>query len=63
MFKILNFSIFGGFKKGIFLDYDEIVDIFWYHHKTGIYFMSFIYILGDFLKVKVQNRNIFFGGC
>ena len=36
-FKILNFNIFGGFQKKYFLGYEDFVDIFWGHHKIGLY--------------------------
>ena len=37
-FKILNFIIFGGFQKNeYFLRYEDFVDIFWGHHKIGLY--------------------------
>ena len=36
-FKILNFNIFGGFQKTeYFWGYEDIVDIFWSHHKIGL---------------------------
>ena len=38
------------------------MDIFWDRHKPGLFLMTFINLLGVFLKVKVQNRNNF-GGC
>ena len=38
VFKILNFTIFGGFQKNkSFLGYEDFVDIFWGHHKIGLY--------------------------
>ena len=37
-FKILNFNIFGVFRKMIFFwGYNDLVDIFWGHHKIGLY--------------------------
>ena len=37
-FKILNFNIFWWFvEKWIFLGYQDCVDIFWGHHKIGLY--------------------------
>ena len=37
-FKILNFNIFGGFQKTVyFLGYEDFGDIFWGHHKIGLY--------------------------
>ena len=66
----MNFSIFGGFQKRIFLGYDEIVDIFFGHHNCAFFFFffgggggSFIYFLGLFLKVKVFRIGIFLGGA
>ena len=44
------------------------MDIFGVHHKTGLVLgvismqVSFLRIFGSFLKIKVQNMNIF-GGC
>ena len=36
-FKILNFSIFGGFQKNeYFWGVWRLVDIFWGHHKIGL---------------------------
>ena len=38
MFKILNFKSFGGFQKTeYFWGYEDFVDIFWGHHKIGLY--------------------------
>ena len=51
----MNFNILGGFQKNYyFWGYEDFVDIFWGHHKIGLY-------LGSFLKVKVENRGYFFG--
>ena len=37
-FKILNFNIFLGFQKNkYFMGYENFVDIFWGHHKIGLY--------------------------
>ena len=35
----MNFNIFGGFQKNYynFLGYEDVVDIFWGHHKIGLY--------------------------
>ena len=58
MFKILNFNIlgWGGVQKNEnSFGYEDFVDIFWGHHKIGLYLGSFICILGSFLKVKEQN--------
>ena len=58
----------GVFRKEYFLGYDEIVDIFWGSSQLGFCFFGgrgsfilYIYFLGLFLKVKVQNWNIFWG--
>ena len=55
----------GVFRKEYFLGYDEIVDIFGGSSQLGFFlggrgsFILYIYFLGLFLKVKVQNWNIF----
>ena len=37
-FKILNFNILGFFQKTeCFWKYEDFVDIFWGHHKIGLY--------------------------
>ena len=37
-FKILNYNIFGVFQKTeYFWGYEDFVDIFWGHHKIGLY--------------------------
>ena len=41
--------------------YDETVEIFRGHRKTGLFWQLFLNILGLFLKVKIQNWNIFGG--
>ena len=57
----------GVFRKEYFLGYDEIADIFWGSSQLGFFwggrgsFILYIYFLGLFLKVKVQNWNIFLG--
>ena len=61
-FKILNFNIFGVFRK---------MNIFWIwrfcgyflggHHKIGLVLGYFLCIIGSFLKSKVQNWDIFLG--
>ena len=34
----MNFNIIGGFQKNkYFLGYEDFVDIFWGHHKIGLY--------------------------
>ena len=42
-----------------FVGYDGIVDIFLGHYKIGLFWGSFQYTLVFFLKVQVQNGNIF----
>ena len=46
---------FGGGDIKILLIY-----IFWGRHKTGLVLGVILCILGSFLKVNVQNGNIFF---
>ena len=54
--KVLYFNIFGVFRKmNIFWGMIKIWIFFGGNHKTGLFLGSFIYILGPFLKVKVQN--------
>ena len=61
-FKILNFNIFGGFQKNeYFLGMMILWIFFWGHHKIGLVFGSFLCILCFFLKVEVQNGDIFWG--
>ena len=66
-FKTLNFNTFWGFhekKINLFFigggGYGEIVDIFWGQLQIGLFWGSFLYILGLF-KTKVQNVNVFGG--
>ena len=53
-FKTLNFNTFWGFhekKMNLFLGgggYEEIVDIFWGQLQIGLFWGSFLYILGLF---------------
>ena len=49
-FKILNFNIFGGFQIN-----KDFVDIFWGHHKIGLYLRVISMHFRGFLKVFVQN--------
>ena len=63
-FKILNFNIFGGFKKSLGNEY--FVDIFFFGGggggvttKLAYINGSFPCILGSFLKGKVQNGGYF----
>ena len=60
-FKILNFNIFGGFKKEkYFLGYEDFVDIFLgCHHKIGLYLGVISMQFRSFLKGKVQNGGYF----
>ena len=54
--KALYFNIFGVFRKmNIFGGMIKLWIFLGGHHKTGLFLGSFIYILGPFLKVKVQN--------
>ena len=57
----MNLTIFGGFQKNkYFLGYDDFVVIFlWIITKLNYIKGSFLCILGSFLKVKVQNGDIF----
>ena len=41
--------------------YEDFMDIFWGHRTIGLYLGVIICILGSFLKVKVQNGDIFWG--
>ena len=58
------FFVWGGgeSENECFGGYDEIVVICGASHKTGLFGGSFLYILGLFLNVRVQNWNIFLGG-
>ena len=57
-----EFQYLRGFsEKRIFWGYQDFVDIFWGHHKIGLYFGVISMILWSFLKVKVQNGDIFWG--
>ena len=44
-----------------FLGYEDFVDIFWGHHKIGLYLGVISKHLGSFLKVKVHNGGYFWG--
>ena len=59
----------GGFRKEYFLGYDEIVDIFFGSSQLDFFFgggggmgslVLYIYFLGLFLKVKVQNWRMLY---
>ena len=41
--------------------YEDFVDIFWGHHKIGLYLGVIFMHLGSFRKVKIQNGGIFGG--
>ena len=57
-FKILNSNIFGGFQKTeYFWGYEDFVDIFWSHHKIGLY----LEVISMHLRDKVKNEGYFFG--
>ena len=52
----MNFNIFGGFQRNkYFLGYEDFVDIFWGHHKIGLYFG----VISMHFRVIVQNGDIF----
>ena len=59
-FKILNFNIFGGFQKNKY-GYEDFVDIFWGHHKIGLYIGYISMHFRVLFKVIVQNGDIFCG--
>ena len=64
MYTYVGSDHFLGFRNlAFFFWFSEkyFVDIFLGHHKTGLVFGSFLCILGTFLKVNVQNRDIYFG--
>ena len=59
---MLYFNIFLGFQKNeYFWGYEDFVDIFWGHHKNGLYLGVISMYLGSFLKVEVQNPGYFLG--
>ena len=61
-FKILNFNIFCGFQKNDHSwGYEDFVNIFGSHHKTGAVLWVVSMHFRVFLKEKVQN-GIIFGG-
>ena len=48
----LNFNIFLSFQKNeYFLGYEDFVDMFWGHHKIGLYLM----VISMHFRVNVQN--------
>ena len=59
----MDFFFFGGGggvqKNEYSFWYEDFVDNFWGHQKLGYILGSFLSILGSFLKVKVQNGNIY----
>ena len=61
-FKILNFNIFGGIQKNEYcFGYDDFVDIFWGSSQNWTKFWGNIYVLGCFLKIKLQNGKYILG--
>ena len=51
-----------GFSKNeYFWGYEDFVDIFWGHHKIGLYLGVISMHFRVFLKVNVQNGEYFFG--
>ena len=53
----------GGVQKNEYcFGYEDFVDIFWVITKKDWFYGLFLCILGSFLKVKVQNGDIFGGG-
>ena len=50
-----EFQYFWGFQRMNILGCGENLDSFGGHHKTGLFWGSFLYILGLFLKVNLQN--------
>ena len=59
-FKILNFNIFLGFQEN---EYFLVYEILWIflggHPKIGLVLGVISMYLGSFLKVNIQNRDIF----
>ena len=45
----------------IFFWYEDFVDIFWGHHKIGLYLGAISMHFRSFLKVKLQNGGYFLG--
>ena len=61
-FKILNFEIFWGFQKNeYFLGYEVFVDIFWDHHKIGLYLRVISMHFRVFSKGQGTEWRIFLG--
>ena len=59
-FKILNFNIFWGFQKNeYFLGYEDFVDIFWGHHKIGLYLGIISMQIRVFLRARNRIGGIF----
>ena len=68
-----EFQYFGGFQKNKYVfGYDDVVDIFWGHHKIGLYLgaisMHFkVFSLGHSTKwgyfLGLLKFQIFFGGA
>ena len=60
--KILNFNIFWNFRKiNIFLGYEDFMGILGGHYKIWLVLGIISMHLGSFLKVMVQNGDIFWG--
>ena len=54
--------MFWGFQKNKYsFGYEDLVDIFWGHHKFGLYLRVISTHFSVFLKAMVQNGNIFGG--
>ena len=62
-FKILNFNIFGGFRKmNIFGGYEDFVDIFWGSSQIWTIFRGRFYVFwGLFLRSRNRIGCIFWG--
>ena len=61
-FKILNLTIFDGFRKMNTFGGMKVLWIsFWVITKLDYIYESFLCILGSFLMVKVQNGGYFLG--
>ena len=59
----MNFNIFGGFqKKKMFFGYQDFVDIFWGHHKIGLYLgVISMHFRAIYLRARYRMGNIFLG--
>ena len=58
-----EFQYFFGFSEKLifFFWYEDFVDIFWGHHKIGLYLDVISMHFRVFLKVKIQNGGYIFG--